>query len=246
MKIMRSLFLILGAHLFFGISVHAARIALNVMATGKYAQYAEQMIASARTYFCTDHTVRYFVFTDGYVTPAPDVTKIYQKRLGWPHDTLMRFAVYLKNKDLFNDFDYLFAIDADMLFVAPVGSEILSKRVATQHPGFVGKRGTYETNRASAAYVAPQEGKTYFAGGFYGGERESFFSMMETVVANIEQDLHSDYIAIWHDESHLNRYFIDNPPTKILSPSYCYPETWNLPYTKRLLALDKNHHKMRN
>ena len=152
----------------------------------------------------------------------------------------------LIQKIFFNDFDYLFAVDADMLFVAPVGSEILSKRVATQHPGFVGKRGTYETNRASAAYVAPQEGKTYFAGGFYGGERESFFSMMETVVANIEQDLHSDYIAIWHDESHLNRYFIDNPPTKILSPSYCYPETWNLPYTKRLLALDKNHHKMRN
>lgn len=48
-------------------------------------------------------------------------------------------------------------------------------------------------------------------------------------------------MAVWHDESHWNRYCIDHKPTTILSPSYCYPESWNLPYKKRLLALDKDH-----
>ena len=36
-----------------------------------------------------------------------------------------------------------------------------------------------------------------------------------------------------------------NKPTTILSPSYCYPESWNLNYTKKLLALDKDHESIR-
>jgi hypothetical protein len=44
----------------------------------------------------------------------------------------------------------------------------------------------------------------------------------------------------------MNRYFIDNQPTKILDPSYCYPESWNIPFNKKLLALDKNHSDVRS
>jgi histo-blood group ABO system transferase len=234
----------------FGAPLYAARIALNVVATGKYAAYADEMLVSARRYFCTDHEVHFFVFTDGEITAAPDVTQVFQKRLGWPYDTLMRFAIYLKNKELFKEFDYVFATDADMLFVSPVGSEILSERVATQHPGYTAHRGTYETNKISKAYVAPHEGKYYFCGGFYGGSKDEFFNMMEAVVAQIETDLQKNFIAVWHDESHLNRFFIDNLPTKILSPSYCYPENaqnyraiWHL--KRKLVALDKNHNEVR-
>ncbi len=226
-------------------SLVAERIALCTVATGKYALYAERMVESARKHFCTGCDVHYFIFTDSIIPAAPDTTTIFQKRLGWPYDTLMRFAIYLQNQELFKNFDYIFAVDADMLFVASVSDVILSERVATQHPGFINKRGTYENNKISTAYVEPHEGDHYFAGGFYGGSKDCFFSMMQTVVENIQKDLEKEYIAIWHDESHLNRYFIDNKPTKILSPSYCYPENWRLPYKKRLLALDKNHAEMR-
>ncbi len=70
--------------------------------------------------------------------------------------------------------------------------------------------------------------------------------MSNFLANNIDIDYSRGIIAVWHDESHMNRYFIDNSPTVILSPSYCYPENVNLSYTKRLLALDKNHQEIRS
>lgn len=158
----------------------------------------------------------------------------------------MRFHAYYAAKELLSEQDYLFACDADMLFVADVGDEILSKRVATQHPGFVGHRGSYESDPSSLACINSWEGKQYFAGGFYGGSSQEVLNIAKICSEAIDADLERGIIAIWHDESHWNRYCVDNPPTLILSPSYCYPESWSLPYVKRLLALDKNHKEMRD
>jgi histo-blood group ABO system transferase len=149
------------------------------------------------------------------------------------------------NKELIKKEDYLFYCDADMLFVDSVGDEILGDLVATIHPGFQGGRGTPETNPKSLAYVLPKENLIYYAGGFNGGTSKNFLKMSETIDKNIDVDMGNNFIAIWHDESHMNRYFIDNKPAITLDPSYCYPESWNLPYKKRLLALDKNHSEIR-
>lgn len=222
------------------------KVGLLVVATGKYIDFVNPLICSARKHFCTDCDVTYYVFTDGQVPDGADVVKIHQTRMGWPYDTLMRCKLYYDNRDLFKDQEYLFACDADMLFVDIVGQEILSDRVATQHPGFVEKRGSYESsNHSSTAYVSNREGLQYFAGGFHGGSYDEFIALNKKMVEGIEKDLANNFIAVWHDESHLNRYFIDNPPTAILSPSYCYPESWHLPYVKKLLALDKNHDALR-
>lgn len=223
-------------------------IGLCIMATGRYVKFAEEFIPSCREHFFKGHNVTYFVFTDGELKEEDDVVKVYQKRLGWPYDTLMRFETYEKHKDLYENLDYIFASDADMLYLEDVGEEMLGDLVGTQHPGFVNKRGSYETNRKSTAFVRPREGKYYFAGGFYGGKKENMIKLWQTTIKNINKDLEKDYIAVWHDESHINRYFIDNPPTVVLSPAYCYPEAaihnpdyWKLNYPKKLLALDKNH-----
>lgn len=223
----------------------AQKIGLCITATGRYDAYAQKLIESARKYFCVEDEVTFFVFTDGQIELAPDIVIIYQQRLGWPDDTLKRFSFYAQQQKLLQEMDYVFATDADMLFVDYVGNEILGERVATQHPGFVNKRGTYETNSLSKACITAREGKYYFAGGFYGGSALEFIKLVETLAHNIEIDEAHNFIAVWHDESHLNRYFIDHKPTKILSPAYCYPESWKLPYKKRLLALDKNHAEMR-
>lgn len=221
-------------------------IGLLIMATGKYVNFVPPLVESAEKYFCTDHDITYFVFTDGTLPPHDRIVTVYQPRLGWPYDTMMRNQVYASHADLLESQDYLFAVDADMLFVDTMGDEILGERVATQHPGFVGARGSYETNPLSTAYIPESEGKQYFAGGFFGGSSEEFIKLVTTISNNIQTDLEKNLIAVWHDESHWNRYCIDNEPTVILNPSYCYPESWNMPYPKKLLALDKNHSEMRN
>lgn len=241
--------ILLYAALCFMLNVSAQyTIGLCIVATGKYIQFVLPLIESGRKYFCPDHRITYFVFTDGTIEQADDIVVLPHRKLGWPYDTMMRCGIYDHYRDILQNQDYLFALDADMLFVDTVGDEILGERVATRHPGFVVRRGTYETRPESTAAVMRHEGSRYFAGGFHGGSATEFLRLVHTMFENIMTDLAHNIIAIWHDESHLNRYFIDNPPTVILSPSYCYPESWpfsRLPYRKRLLALDKNHAEMR-
>ena|SRR3972149_2369057 len=233
-------------------NIFAEKIGLLVMATGKYISFVEPLIVSAEKYFCKNHDVTYFIFTDSNLASTDRVMYLYQPRLGWPFDTMMRFHVYDRHRDLLAGQDYLFACDADMLFVAEVGEEILSQRVATLHPGFLDKEGSYETDPISTAYVSPKEGKYYFAGGFYGGTAEEVLKAVRINAEHVDEDLKKGYIAVWHDESHWNRYCIDHQPTLILSPSYCYPETVYsfFPkelgnYSGKLLALDKNHEEVR-
>lgn len=240
-------------------------IGLCIVATGKYIAFVKPLLDSAEKYFCPQHKRSYFIFTDATeadLNPLlecsyhDNIIITYQKRLGWPFDTLKRFEVYRNHKDLFASTDYMFATDADMLFVGLEGDEILGDRVATNHPGFEkniplwGSEPPYDRNPQSTAYIPYDEGIYYFAGGFYGGSTKEFIRMMDIVVHNIMTDLDNhNYIAAWHDESHLNRYFIDNKPSIILDRSYCYPENGEKKgyprCSAKLLALDKNHDEMR-
>ncbi len=224
-------------------------IGLLIIATNKYDRFVKPLIDSARKHFLTNHKVTYYVFTDSEKLNelGDDVKIIPHKHLKWPLPTLYRYKTFVQHKDTLINEDYLYYCDSDMLFVNTVGDEVLGDRVSTIHPGFMGDRGTPETNGKSLAYVAPNEPLTYYAGGFNGGTSQNFLDMSETIDKNIDIDMDKGIIAVWHDESHMNRYFIDNKPTLVLDPSYCYPESWNLKgYTKRLLALDKNHTEMRS
>lgn len=222
------------------------KIALCIMATGKYLTHAENLIQSARKHFCREHDVLYFVFTDGQLKDAgDDIVRIEQKRLGWPYDTMMRFHAYYGARELLGKMDYIFATDADMLFVDTVGDEILSDLVGTLHPGYLGTAGTPETRKVSKAYIKRKDRKRYFCGGFYGGKTENILAYWQRVIENVDDDLKRGVIAVWHDESHWNKYLVNNKPTLVLSPSYCYVYSYRLPYTPRLVALDKNHEELR-
>ncbi len=220
--------------------VYGDNVALAVVATGRYIEFVTPLIESANQNFLKNHNVTYYVFTDQDFDAPENTIVVPHKRMGWPYDTMMRYHAYYANRDLFEDQDYVFAIDADMLIVDEVGDEILSDHTAVMHPGYVGRRGTYETNPKSTACVRDYEGEYYFCGGVYGGSKDRFFHICKTCIDNIATDLNKGFIAVWHDESHWNRYCIDHKPAVILTPSYCYPETGKYGnYHRRILALTK-------
>lgn len=223
------------------------KIGLLIIATNKYIDFLQQLIKSTDRFFCKNQDVTYFVFTNQKIDIVSErqIESVHVEHKKWPFMTLHRYKIFNENKDILSKMDYLYYIDVDMTLEAEVGDEILSERVATQHPAFAGIRGTPETNSKSLAYVYPHEKMQYFAGGFNGGSSQEYLKMCNILSSNIDEDYKNGIIAIWHDESHMNRYFIDNPPTKILNPSYCYPQSWRIPFQRKIIALDKNHAQIR-
>jgi histo-blood group ABO system transferase len=198
-------------------------VALLVIATGeKYHKYIQPLLQSARDYF-VPHTAVVFSDADDIGCGQRPYMKI--KHEEWPGPTLHRYRTFLKARQYLSAFDYLYYVDVDMRFVAPVGNEVLCSGIlAIQHPGYVGEVGTPERRPESMAAIPYNAKNKYFCGGFNGGFSDAFLGMAAELAWCIDKDTEKGILAVWHDESHLNRYLHDHPPSKILDPSYCYPE----------------------
>lgn len=196
-------------------------LCLVVIATGeRYWHFIRPLIESANKYLIQHETL---LFTDAL--SDFDVKRVEIAHLGWPKAALLRYHTILTQKDYLTTFDQILHIDVDSYFVAPVGEEVFSNGITAQiHPRFLNREGTFETNPRSTAYVP--HGGIYYLAALQGGQSAAFLKMAETLKQNIDTDLSWEYVALWHDESHLNRYLQDNPPAKILSSNYCYPEEW--------------------
>lgn len=238
------------------------KIGILYICTGKYDIFWKDFYLSCEKYFFTGEEKVYYVFTDApqiYNENSPNVVKIFQENLGWPHNTLMRFSMFQSIAErLKKETDYLFFFNANALLLSRVGNEILPTEdeqylVVAPHPLFYKKpvlQFPYERNKASLACISAHEGKYYLGGGFNGGRTGEYLELIKTLSENIQTDLSKGIIAAWHDESHLNRYFIDHPP-KVLTPAYLFPgDHPYLPYKKIILMRDKKlfggHDHLRN
>lgn len=231
------------------------KIALLILATGmRYWPYVDPLLRSVEQFFPKCDPL---VWTDN-----PDQKEFFvqKKGLGYPGETLHRYHTFLEAERFLKCYDYLFYVDVDMRFVAPIFLEdILSDGItATLHPGYAHARvhkptgkyvptcGLPERRPQSVAYIPEGASTRYFCGGFNGGTSEAYLTMARTIRGNIEIDKMNGITARWHDESHMNRYLLDHPPAKVLTPSFCYPENYDGGYgwepelyTPKLLALDK-------
>jgi len=227
------------------------KIGFLVIATNKYTVYVNPLVASINKYALTNHTKTVFCFTDNMAFETDScVVKIYQEHLPWPMSTLKRYEIFYKNREYFKDMDYLFYTDADMLVNDCVGDEFIPYEkdlMCVIHPGYlINKIQSYEFRINSKACVPPGH-HVYHCGGIQGGKKDKYLEVCKKLSEDVNDDYSRGIIAEWHDESHWNNYLIRNPNSyKELDASYCYPESWNIPAKKIILALDKNHAEMRS
>jgi histo-blood group ABO system transferase len=198
-------------------------IGLLIIATGKYSVYIENLIKTADDFFLRNHNVTYYLFLDKnvYVESNRKIEQIIIEHKPWPFPTLLRYKHFVNNSSLFDDLDYLYYVDSDMIFENIVGDEIFGDIVCVAHPWFIGNRGTPENDKKSLSYIPDSVNFQYMAGAFFGGSKDCILNMFEFISKQIDIDYSRDVIAKWHDESHSNKFFILYS-TKVLPPEYCY------------------------
>lgn len=223
------------------------KVALCVIATGKYRHFVGQLIDSADLHFVPGHEVEYFAFADcppfsGRDPERRQINFYPTDHAPWPLPTLKRYHHILRAAGHLAAFDYIYYIDVDMQMVRTVGEEIFGDLVATIHPGYCESPRhafTYETRRDSRACIKFPQGHRYYAGAFQGGRSSIYLAAMRDLVEAIDDDASRGITAVWHDESHWNRYLVDHPPTVELSHEYCCPDGWRKD-TQKIIIIGKN------
>jgi hypothetical protein len=228
-----------------------------------YWQYAHDMIEGAKKFFLPGHDTDYFLWSDMPPESNYGATVFPTEAVDWPLPTLMRYSLFLQQEEKLKEYDYIFYCDVDMKFVGVVGDEILGEGLtAAQHPMYALDKKfwpPYEPNQESTAYInrpgkvvsengQPRFMPLYYAGGFQGGKSDVFIKAMKVMKKSIDADFSKNYVAIWNDESHWNKYLTENPPDVVLTPSYIYPDSlikeyyepiWGCSYQPKLMTLTK-------
>lgn len=213
-------------------------IALTFIATGDYIAYVPGLIASARRHFARDHKIVFWCFSD---SEPPRMSNVRWRRIQhepWPGPTLHRYRHLATAIDSLASYDYVFHCDADARFVQTVNGQVLGNLVAVLHPGHAdGKQLPHERREQSTACTDAGERRFYFAGGFQGGTSAAYLKAVVSLEEMVDIDESQGVTAVWHDESHWNRYLIDFPPDVILPRSFLACESLPTPETKFLSLL---------
>jgi glycosyltransferase involved in cell wall biosynthesis len=233
-------------------------IGLMCIATGKYFKYVQPFITSADKYFLDNQfNITYYIFTDKdiKIQSNRNVVIIPIEHRPFPFASMDRFKHFSNNAEKFNTEDYLYYCDVDCLFVDSISTEILGDLVGVRHCGYFNTPGPYEINPQSSLFANHSQYKHYFGGGFSGGSKDKYLELSKWCKEMIDKDVANNIMPIWHDETAINRYFLDNEPTVILSPSYHYPQSNIEVYKKKwapnvfkpkIMLLDKNHQDIRS
>ncbi len=234
------------------------RVSLAIVCTGKYDRFLQPLIDSAEKHFFPGESYDVYIFTDAPTRSIEahraTIYPIEVQHHPFPTIAVKMYQFLIDNADMFRT-EYLFTIDADMLFVGDVGEEILGDLVAVLHPGFWKHGwGDRKTTYESTAYVPPSKWYNYVTGAFEGGKTKLFLEAAREIWDNILIDYskaaamgytaNAGLLAQMHDESHWNCY-VKKHKVKLLNPGYCYPEMWSVPFEPKIKALKKNLREVR-
>ncbi|XP_034383838.1 N-acetyllactosaminide alpha-1,3-galactosyltransferase-like [Cyclopterus lumpus] len=209
-------------------------VALTVFAVGRYLDaYLKTFLTSAEKHFMSGLRVTYYVFTDlpdrmPVVELAPRRSlKVIQvaKHSRWQDISMMRMDAISKviDAEIRHHFTYVFCFDVDQEFTGRFGSEALGDSVAQLHAWYYNRPQsafTYDRNPESEAFM--DAGDYYYHAAIFGGVWEKVKDLADHCFLKIMEDKLNNVEALWHDESHLNKYFWLHKPSRLLSPEYCW------------------------
>lgn len=221
------------------------RICIVTVATNRYIQFIEKLLTDIENHFLKGNDFHCLLFTDQDVEASDNVKVSKIEHKVWPEPALKKYNYINSEAEFLKDFDYVYLFDADVGLVDDVGDEVLQDLVGVLHPYKILEPKEiypYEKNKKSTAYISDENHDKYYAAAFVGGKSEVFLEMSKIISQKVTEDEKNGIIAKWHDESHLNKYFNENPPTQ-LSPSYMFPEELighpQYPFSPKIVALKK-------
>ncbi|KAJ3602128.1 hypothetical protein NHX12_029887 [Muraenolepis orangiensis] len=209
-------------------------VALTVFAVGRYLDaYLGAFLNSAEQHFMVGLPVKYYIFTD-LPEKVPSLQLGPQRSLEvirvqghsrWQDISMTRMKTIADTieSDIRHHSTHVFCMDVDQVFAWRFGSEALSDSVALLHAYYYNspkEMFTYDRNPKSCAFMLT--GDFYYHAAVFGGSCTSVKAIAEACYRGILQDKDSGVEALWHDESHLNKYFWLHRPSKVLSPEYCW------------------------
>jgi hypothetical protein len=231
------------------------KLSIIFIGTNQYLNFLPEWYNSCEKYLLPNIEKQYYVFTDGELSDIPsNINVYYQEHLSWPYITLLRFETILKAREELSQSDWVLFLDADMLVVDEVKEEDIftdKKYIGVHHPcHYLGMPphnkfpGAFETNLKSLACISDSDDTSvYFQGCLWGGKTPYVIEMIEELKNRIEIDLSNDVIAVWHDESQMNKFFSERlNDIHILNPSFAYPEDYDMycNFEKKIVHISKN------
>ncbi|KAL2090784.1 hypothetical protein ACEWY4_013047 [Coilia grayii] len=237
-------------------------VALTVFAVGRYLDvYLKDFLTSAEAHFMVGLPVTYYVFTDvpervPAVTLAPgrELKVISEEhRFRWQDISMMRMKTIRDAIDshIRHRNRYVFCMDVDQVFVGRFGPEALGDSVALLHSHFYRRfkiLWTYDHNPKSRANMLEAPGDFYYHAAVFGGSWQRVREITDSCYRTIMEDKENGVEALWHDESHLNKYLWEHKPSRVLSPEYCWDPSIGYRrdiHVARLIWQEKQYDKLR-
>lgn len=215
------------------------KVALIYICTWNYDVFWNDFYHSSKKYFLPECKRHYFVFSDSTnINAIEDIALIKKEPLEWPFSAFAKFEYILSIEKELCDFDYVFLFNANTIFVRNISNkEILPSKdykiCGVKHIGFQDKNildFPYERNNQSRAYIKYGLWKHYFFSATSWWYTSDYLKLCRTCQAWIDEDMANGVVAIWHDESFINRYFYENDDILLkLEPKYWYPEFTLIP-----------------
>ncbi len=179
------------------------------------------------------------------------ILKISNEYIQFPFPTLFRFK-YFRQIPIseYKDIDYMFFINANTILLKQIDFmdfPIYKNRfLFILHDGYYKSNYVsmpFEKNNKSSAFIPfiKDNKYTYIGGRFFGASLIDFKNLFNILYNNILYDLKNNYIAIWHDESHLNHFFYHLKANNyfLAGIEYHTPEEQQIDQKKKIIYLDK-------